>query len=64
MQMPSAMTRCSRLMSTSSLRSFSSGELSSSERGLARRQRAITQPIDTIVSQRAPVRITPNESER
>ena len=52
--------RCRRARSSS----FSSGELSSSERGRARRQRAITQPIDIIVSQRAPVRITPNESER
>ena len=51
-------------MSTSSLSKVSSGALSSSERGRARRQRAITQPIDIIVSQRAPVRITPNESER
>jgi hypothetical protein len=42
----------------------SSGVLSSSERGRARRQRAIAQPIDIIVSQRAPVRITPSESAR
>ena len=41
-----------------------SGALSSSERGRARRQRAITQPSDSMVSQRAPVRITPSESER
>jgi hypothetical protein len=46
------------------LSSSSSGLLSRSDRGRARRQRAITQPIDIIVSQRAPVRITPIESER
>ncbi len=51
-------------MLTSRSSSTSSGPLSSSERGRARRQRAIAQPIDIIVSQRAPVRMTPNESVR
>ena len=41
-----------------------SGELSRSERGRARRQRAMTQPTEAMVSHCAPVRMTPSESER
>ena len=38
--------------------------MSSSERGRALRQRAITQPSDSMVSHCAPLRITPSESAR
>ena len=41
---------------------FSERELSSSDCGRMRRQRASAQPIDTSVSQRAPLRITLSES--
>ena len=42
----------------------SAGALSSSERGRARRQRAISQPSENSVSQRAPVWISPSEAAR
>jgi hypothetical protein len=46
------------------LQQVASGALSSSDRGRALRQRAITQPSDSIVSHCAPLRITPSESAR
>jgi hypothetical protein len=48
----------------SPLSSRASGVLSRSDLGRALRQRAIAQPTENIVSQRAPVRITPKESAR
>ncbi len=41
-----------------------SGSLSSSERGRARSERRTIQPSDSSDSQRAPLRMTPNRSER
>lgn len=56
------MSRGRRTRGTILTSSFSSGALSSSERGRMRRQRASAQPIDSSVSQRAPLRITDSES--
>jgi hypothetical protein len=56
--------RGSRCSGTICASSSASGVLSSSERGRALRQRATSQPIDSIVSHCAPLRITPSESAR
>lgn len=54
----------SRWNATARSSSPASGVLSSNDRGRARRQRASTQPMDSIVSHCAPVRTIPMLSER